>query len=97
MSVALLQPVELRAHYDRAFEHFIQQLTGRSDGRRLERLHKLADFRANQVAWGSSGPDRAIHAMDEGKATPAWFVALSPDDPQTELDLFDVGVITAAG
>jgi hypothetical protein len=85
-----LEPVQLRAHYDEAFERLKLLLSSRPDEPRLQRLRELVAFRERYIGWAASGPDRSIHAMEEMLAPPAWFVAISPQDPtaRTQAGIF---------
>jgi len=76
-----LEPSELRAFYDSAFEQLKRGLSSRPDDPRFGRLRQLVAFREKDVRWAASGPDRIIRAAEEMLAPPAWFVAISPDDP----------------
>ena len=85
-----LQPLQLRTHYDNAFAHMKLLLSRRPDEPRLQRLRQLAAFRERDVRWAVTGPDRGIRAVEEMLAPPAWFVAISPDDPtaRTQAGIF---------
>jgi hypothetical protein len=85
-----LQPSQLRTFYDGAFDHLKQALSSRPDDPRLLRLRQLVAFREKDVGWAASGADRIIRAMEQMLAPPAWFVAISPDDPaaQTQPGIF---------
>ena len=78
-----LQPSVVRAFYDSAFDDLKRVLSTHPERPALHRLRQLVAFRESSVRWAASGPDRAIRAMEEGIAPPAWFVALSPEDPTT--------------
>lgn len=94
----MLDPTELRRHYDEAFRQFEQVLAERSDEPRFERLLELAAFRRKHVGWAESGKDRVIRAVESGPAPAAWFVAISPEDPtaRTQPGMFSTDWISPA-
>ncbi len=77
----MLYPADLRRHYDEAFHLLEQVLAKRSDEPRFARLLELVAFRHEHVRWAESTKDRVIRAIESGPAPPAWFVAISPEDP----------------
>jgi hypothetical protein len=77
----MLNPADLRRCYDEAFRLFEQALTKRASEPRFERLFELVAFRRDNVRWAESAKDGVIRSIESGPAPPAWFVAISPDDP----------------